>query len=326
MTKAADRYAAIVRGGATAHQWGLPLSDNPYETDADKTAWGVGWLRSELAESKRQVDKQKPIQVDVTTNQSYGTPATQEGAMAWARAHNEGTDAPECPYLEGTRAYSHWWAGTNVAHAFIKKALDTAEEEPSTDYAKSSPEDSVKLDLFRRTAEHPLTAVLLEVVHQCNVGKGERHGGCATPFLEQPWKHYAKLHGRGFLTGQAAKKLEEAASKREGDAFVNEMLGAIAYCGMAILYERSLRGGELRGCPITDEGAKAFLAGVPVVDNPYRAGSILSGWWSTGWWYQADITRAEHPLTATEVKASERAVYSAAAADFEDALHGKKSS
>lgn len=86
--------------------------------------------------------------------------------------------------------------------------------------------------------DHPLAGVLLEAINQAAHGKGERHGGNSTPFLEQPWKHYADMHGRGFLTGQAAKKLEEAASTREGEAFVDECLGAIVYLGMAILKER----------------------------------------------------------------------------------------
>jgi len=86
--------------------------------------------------------------------------------------------------------------------------------------------------------DHPLFPVLIGAIQQCMYGKGERHGGNATPFLSQPWVHYANLHGRGFLTGQAAKKLEEAASGKQGEAFVNEMLGAIVYCGMAILKER----------------------------------------------------------------------------------------
>jgi hypothetical protein len=86
--------------------------------------------------------------------------------------------------------------------------------------------------------EHPLYPVFIAAIEQAMYGKGERHGGNTTPFLEQPWAHYVKLHGRGFATGQAAKKLEEAASTREGNAFVSEVLGAIVYCGMAVLKER----------------------------------------------------------------------------------------
>lgn len=41
-----------------------------------------------------------------------------------------------------------------------------------------------------------------------------------------------------MLTGQAAKKLEEAASTRNGEAFETEMLGAIVFAGMAVLFER----------------------------------------------------------------------------------------
>jgi len=84
---------------------------------------------------------------------------------------------------------------------------------------------------------HPLYPVFRAAIEQAMYGKGERHGGAVTPFLEQPWTHYAKMHGRGFLTGQAAKKLEEAASLRTGEAFKQEMLGAIVYAAMAILQE-----------------------------------------------------------------------------------------
>ena len=87
-------------------------------------------------------------------------------------------------------------------------------------------------------ADHPLYPVMLAAISQAMFGKGERHGGAVTPFNEQPWVHYAKMHGRGFLTGQAAKKLEEAASTRSGEAFEQEVLGAIVYCGMALLKER----------------------------------------------------------------------------------------
>ena len=58
--------------------------------------------------------------------------------------------------------------------------------------------------------EHPLFEVFTAAIEQAMYGKGERHGGNVTPFLEQPWAHYFKMHGRGFLTGQAAKKLEAA--------------------------------------------------------------------------------------------------------------------
>jgi hypothetical protein len=83
---------------------------------------------------------------------------------------------------------------------------------------------------------HPLQQVFDQAILQATKGKGERHGGDITPFLEQPWVHYGKMHGRGFLTGQAAKKLEEAASTKSGEAFKQEVLGAIVYAAMAILH------------------------------------------------------------------------------------------
>jgi hypothetical protein len=85
---------------------------------------------------------------------------------------------------------------------------------------------------------HPLTPVLLAAVEQAMFGKGERLGCYASTFLELRCVHYSKMHGRGFLTGQASKKLEEAASTREGLAFETEVLGAIVYLGMALLKER----------------------------------------------------------------------------------------
>lgn len=89
-----------------------------------------------------------------------------------------------------------------------------------------------------RVEDHPLYHVFMDAIKQAMHGKGERHGGARTPFLEQPWAHYTKMHGRGFATGQATKKLEEAASTRSGEAFEQEVFGAIVYAGMAILKER----------------------------------------------------------------------------------------
>lgn len=85
---------------------------------------------------------------------------------------------------------------------------------------------------------HPLYPIFMSAIEQAMYGKGTRHGGAVTPFLDQPWVHYVNIHGRGFATGQAAKKLEEASSTRNGDAFETEVLGAIVYAGMAVLKER----------------------------------------------------------------------------------------
>lgn len=86
---------------------------------------------------------------------------------------------------------------------------------------------------------HPLHQVFMDAIDQVVRGKGlERHGNVSGDFYGQPWAMHARLHGRGFLTGQAAKKLGEAASGKNGDAFEKEMLGAIVYAAMAILKER----------------------------------------------------------------------------------------
>jgi hypothetical protein len=89
-----------------------------------------------------------------------------------------------------------------------------------------------------RVEDHPLYAIFYAAIEQAMFGKGERHGGARTPFLEQPWAHYVKLHGRGFATGQAAKKLEEAATTRTGVPFEQEVFGAMVYLGMAVLEDR----------------------------------------------------------------------------------------
>lgn len=99
--------------------------------------------------------------------------------------------------------------------------------------------DKPTVMIDKAVADHPLFPVFVAAINQAMYGKGERHGGNVTPFLEQPWMHYAAMHGRGFLTGQASKKLEEAASTREGQAFEQEVLGAIVYAGMSIIKERS---------------------------------------------------------------------------------------
>lgn len=93
-------------------------------------------------------------------------------------------------------------------------------------------------DAEKSPTRHPLYPIYMAAIHQAMFGKGQRHGGAITPFYEQPWVHYVTMHGRGFATGQAAKKLEEAASTRNGEAFETEVLGAIVYAGMAIMKER----------------------------------------------------------------------------------------
>lgn len=51
----------------------------------------------------------------------------------------------------------------------------------------------------------------------------------------EKWLEIARTHGIGFLTGQAEKKLKEAQGM-DADAWEREMLGAINYAAMAMLY------------------------------------------------------------------------------------------
>lgn len=89
----------------------------------------------------------------------------------------------------------------------------------------------------KEVLEHPLTKHLLAAVEQAMSGKGRNHGGASSPFMDQPWVHRAKMHGRGFLTGQASKKIEAAASCLRGEAFTAEVTEAIVYLGMALIGE-----------------------------------------------------------------------------------------
>lgn len=89
-----------------------------------------------------------------------------------------------------------------------------------------------------RETDHPLFEVFADVVRQVTRGKGERHGGEATPFFGQPWVSIANTAGNGFLVGQAIKKAMEAGGKPDFASWETELLGAAAYLGMAVLHGR----------------------------------------------------------------------------------------
>lgn len=79
--------------------------------------------------------------------------------------------------------------------------------------------------------------VFAEVVAQVEGGKGaERHG--KGQFLDQQqWVILARHHGVGFLTGQAAKKLNETPGLTTKEARQRELLGAMAYAAFAYMME-----------------------------------------------------------------------------------------
>lgn len=89
-------------------------------------------------------------------------------------------------------------------------------------------------------ANHPLALAFAAAIEQATKGKGERHGGDSIPFYDQQWVTLARCHGVGFLTGQAAKKANEAAQKSDPADWEREVLGTLVYAGMAVLFRRGL--------------------------------------------------------------------------------------
>ena len=85
---------------------------------------------------------------------------------------------------------------------------------------------------------HPLQEVFSDALAQATSGKGEQKHGLGKGFYDQQWVDVTKRHGLGFLTGQAVKKTNEAVSIPSLEMWEREMLGAINYLAMAILYKR----------------------------------------------------------------------------------------
>lgn len=130
-------------------------------------------------------------------------------------------------------------SGVDVRQSSIPdSAVINTAKVPTFDEAIAEEANADKERIRKECMEHPLYPVYMAAIEQAMYGKGERHGGGKTPFFDQPWVHYQRMHGRGFLTGQSSKKLEEAAHQREGKPFIDEVLGAIVYAGMAVLREQ----------------------------------------------------------------------------------------
>lgn len=150
----------------------------------------------------------------------------------WKMVHMSTSKESALPFKEEAERIYELTKGRQRMHPVTGKLLMQGSErfKKESVIQEDTPADRVE--------DHPLYHVFVDAIKQAMHGKGERHGGARTPFLEQPWAHYTKMHGRGFATGQATKKLEEAASTRSGEAFEQEVFGAIVYAGMAILKER----------------------------------------------------------------------------------------
>jgi hypothetical protein len=92
--------------------------------------------------------------------------------------------------------------------------------------------------------QHPLEKVFHDCIQQIAEGKGTRHGGDTKKFMDQPWKQITDDCGIGFLGGQAVKKASEGFRRFKAGVisevdFEREILGAINYLAMSILYVSS---------------------------------------------------------------------------------------
>lgn len=85
---------------------------------------------------------------------------------------------------------------------------------------------------------HPLQEVFSDAVAQAVSGKGEQKHGLGKGFYDQQWVDVTKRHGLGFLTGQAVKKINEAVTIPSMEMWEREMLGALNYIAMAVIFKR----------------------------------------------------------------------------------------
>lgn len=93
---------------------------------------------------------------------------------------------------------------------------------------------------YATIADHysPLRYVLDRAFEQAAFGKGRERHANGRPFVQQPIMEITRMHGIGFVTGQASKKAQEAvgmADRGEFSAAERELLGAIVYLAAAYL-------------------------------------------------------------------------------------------
>lgn len=89
----------------------------------------------------------------------------------------------------------------------------------------------------------PLRAILDAAYNQASLGKGKERHANDRPFMQQPIMEITRMHGLGFVTGQASKKAQEAigmVSRGEHAAAERELLGAIVYLAAAALRVREV--------------------------------------------------------------------------------------
>lgn len=98
---------------------------------------------------------------------------------------------------------------------------------------------------MKQLSQQHFEAVLEKVRNQVFSGKGEQRHGHGTLLEDQPWVKITEHVGRGFLLGQALKKVYELRSFETNDpkftdeqrheAWVREAIGAIVYLTFAIM-------------------------------------------------------------------------------------------
>ena len=91
-------------------------------------------------------------------------------------------------------------------------------------------------DFDHDPAYSALWTQLMAAYYQSAEGKGKERHADGKYWVEQPIFTVARRHGVGFLTGQAEKKLGEAAAmirRSEDDRAYQELLGAIVYAAAA---------------------------------------------------------------------------------------------
>lgn len=82
---------------------------------------------------------------------------------------------------------------------------------------------------------YSLAAVFQRAFEQASGGKGKERHANNLPFDQQPMQTIAAAHGVGFLTGQAAKKSQEALGLPH-DRKIAELLGAMNYLAGAVIF------------------------------------------------------------------------------------------
>lgn len=110
---------------------------------------------------------------------------------------------------------------------------------PEKQYRKAEFAEEVPLDLQSELGvNHPMYPIFMDAIEQATGGKGQRHGGARTPFLEQRWHRISQSTGFRSLVYQMCKKAEEACDKDEYEAFERELLGALVYGAMSLIHVR----------------------------------------------------------------------------------------